>query len=111
MRCCEPEGRYASLPTNRSHCASAGTSAPAVKELEYEHFVTEGAMLVTVHRYRVYDISIDDYRTSTRMATAEKIAKIGGEIIPRTAYPLDANELDDGWTEKVQTHFGGCCGI
>jgi len=83
-----------------------------VKELEYGHFVKEGAMLVTVHRYRVYDILNDEYRTSTRMATAEKIAKIGGEIIPGTAYPLDSDELDDGWTGKNYRHiFGDCCGI
>jgi hypothetical protein len=31
-----------------------------VKELEYGHFVKEGAMLVTVHRYRVYDILNDE---------------------------------------------------
>jgi len=62
-------------------------------------------MLVTVHRYRVYDILSDDYCTSTRMATAEKIAKIGGEIIPGTAYTVDTNELDDGWTGKNYTHI------
>jgi hypothetical protein len=75
-----------------------------VKELEYGHFVKEGAMLVTVHRYRVYDILNDEYRTSTRMATAEKIAKIGGEIIPGSAYPLDSDELDDG-PERITNTF------
>jgi hypothetical protein len=56
--------------------------------------------MVTVHRYRVYDISRDDYVVSTRMATAEKIAKIGGEIIPGTEFSIDADGITDGWTEK-----------
>ena len=55
---------------------------------------------VLVHRYRVYDISRDEYVTSTRMATEEQIAKIGGEIIPDTGISIDVKFIKDGWTEK-----------
>jgi len=53
-----------------------------------------------VYRYRVYDIMIDDYRYSTRMATKEQIARVRGEIIPGTERKIDAGLVKDGWTEK-----------
>jgi hypothetical protein len=53
-----------------------------------------------VYKYRVYDITIDDYRLSTRMATKEHIARIGGDLIPGTEREIDPVLLRDGWTEK-----------
>jgi hypothetical protein len=34
------------------------------------------------------------------MAAEEKIAKIGGEIVPGTDFMIDTHLLRDGWTEK-----------
>lgn len=53
-----------------------------------------------VYRYRRYDISIDDYRYSTRMATREHIDRIEAEIIPGTEAEIDDHHLTDGWTKK-----------
>jgi hypothetical protein len=55
---------------------------------------------VSVYRFRKYDITTDDYVTSTRMATHEKVAQICAEIIPGTKREIDASLLNDGWTEK-----------
>jgi len=55
---------------------------------------------VLVHRYRVYDVTKDDCVVSTRMATEDKIAKIGGEIILNTGFGIEPHLLSDGWTEK-----------
>jgi hypothetical protein len=56
--------------------------------------------MVKVYRYRVYDITIDDFHYSTRMATKERIERISGERIERTETNIDADLLADGWTEK-----------
>jgi hypothetical protein len=55
---------------------------------------------VSVYRFRKYDITTDDYKTSTRMATHEKVAQICAEIIPGTKREINASLLNDGWTEK-----------
>lgn len=55
---------------------------------------------VRVHRYRRYDIAIDDYRVSTRMATKEHIDRIGAEVIDGTEAEIDSSLLIDGWTNK-----------
>ena len=55
---------------------------------------------VLVHRYKVYDVTKDDYLVSTRMATPEKIEKIGGEIIPGTGLEVSEDLVKNGWTEK-----------
>ena len=54
---------------------------------------------VSVYGFR-YDITTDDYVTSTRMATHEKAAQICAEIIPGTKREIDASLRNDGWTEK-----------
>jgi len=35
--------------------------------------------MTAIFRYRVYDTSRDEYAESTRMATLEKIKRIGGD--------------------------------
>ena len=55
---------------------------------------------VWVCRYRVYDISNDDFAVSTRLATPEKISRIGAEMVPGTGREIDVSLLTDGWTEK-----------
>jgi hypothetical protein len=56
-------------------------------------------MAEDVYHYCVYDITIDDYRYSTRYATLPRINKLGGEpIYPGTR--IDAKHLTDGWTKK-----------
>lgn len=55
---------------------------------------------VQVYRYRVYDMSRDEYSTSTRMATKEQIERIRGEIIPGTEFQIDSAAITEGWTEK-----------
>ena len=57
-------------------------------------------MRVKAHRYKVYDVTIDDYRYSTRMATREHIARIGGVPIAGTEIELDDGLLSEGMTEK-----------
>jgi hypothetical protein len=57
-------------------------------------------MTLTAYRYKVYDITIDDYRYSTRMATRGHIARIGGVLIEGSEIELDESLLLEGWTEK-----------
>ena len=58
---------------------------------------------VEVYRFRSYDITKDDFITSTRMATAERIESIRAEIIPGSKRLIDAVLLlPEGWTKK---HF------
>jgi hypothetical protein len=57
-------------------------------------------MKIRVYRYRVYDMSIDEYRTSTRMATREQILRIRGEVIQGSEVDVEASLVPDGWTEK-----------
>jgi hypothetical protein len=66
------------------------------------HALRRGSLLnkVLVFRYQVYDASRDDFVTSTRMATRNKVERIGGEIIPGSDAHIDANLLKDEWTEK-----------
>jgi hypothetical protein len=53
-----------------------------------------------VFRYRVYDVTKDDYVISTRMATREKIHLIQAEVLPDTETKIDSSLLEDGWTKK-----------
>jgi hypothetical protein len=55
-----------------------------------------------VFRFRLYDVSRDEYVVSTRLATKKKIKKIGGEIIPDTDAKVYDNQIIDGMTER---HF------
>jgi hypothetical protein len=48
----------------------------------------------------MYDMRTDAYITSRRMATLEKIARIGAEAVPGTERAIDAALVDDGLTEK-----------
>ena len=57
---------------------------------------------VRVYRYKKYDTQIDDYFTSTRMATQEKIDQIEATAIYGTKRHIDESLLTDGWTRK---HF------
>jgi hypothetical protein len=56
--------------------------------------------MTAIFRYRVYDMSKDEYAVSTRMATLEKIKRIGGEPIRDKYTKIDESLLVDGWTEK-----------
>lgn len=56
--------------------------------------------MVKVWRYRKYDITIDDYRYSTRMATQEWIDRIEANRIEGTEADIDPKHLTDGHTEK-----------
>jgi hypothetical protein len=53
-----------------------------------------------VFRFRMYDITRDDYVTSTRMATKKKIKEIGGEIVPDSEAKIDDASLTDGLTAR-----------
>ena len=56
---------------------------------------------VIVYRYKVYDVTIDDYRRSTRMATTAAIEMLGGIALPETGFEVYADFVSqDGWTEK-----------
>jgi hypothetical protein len=56
---------------------------------------------VKVFRFRKYDISIDDYVLSTRLATREQIDRLHAEIVPGTEILIDSQYVkDDGWTDK-----------
>jgi hypothetical protein len=55
---------------------------------------------VTAYRYKVYDSTIDDYRHSTRMATATAIQKFGGVMLPETRFEVYSDFISEGWTEK-----------
>ena len=56
--------------------------------------------ITSIFRYRVYDVSKDEYAVSSRMATLEKIKRIGGEPIRDRYIKIDESLLVDGWTEK-----------
>ena len=56
--------------------------------------------LTDIFRYRVYDMSKDEYAVSTRMATLEKIKRLGGEPIRDKYTRIDESLLVDGWTQK-----------
>jgi hypothetical protein len=50
---------------------------------------------VTVHKFKVWDISVGDYVVQSTKSTAERIKEIGGDIIPGTAEEVDPADLDD----------------
>ena len=56
--------------------------------------------MTAIFRYRVYDTSRDEYAVSIRMASLEKIKRIGGEPIRDKYTKIDECLLVDGWTEK-----------
>ena len=64
--------------------------------------------LTSIFRYRVYDMNKDEYAVSTRMATLEKIKRIGGEPIRDKYIKIDEGLLVDGWTHKNFNPPGGC---
>jgi hypothetical protein len=64
------------------------------------NFAVRTPVTLTAYRYKVYDITIDDYRYSTRMATRGHIARIGGVLIEGSEIELDDSLLLEGWTEK-----------
>jgi len=52
---------------------------------------------VTVHRFRMYDVSADEWRTSRRWGTREGIEAIrGAEVISGTAVQVDPSEVNSG---------------
>ena len=53
-----------------------------------------------VFKFRRYDITQDDYVTSTRMATRKKIKELGAEVVPDTEAKVDDEDVKDGLTEK-----------
>jgi hypothetical protein len=50
--------------------------------------------MVTVHQFRVWDITRDEYVIPSRKATAEFIRVAKGVIIPGTAEDVDLASLD-----------------
>jgi hypothetical protein len=57
---------------------------------------------IKVHRFRKYDIVSDEMISSTRMATVEKVASLGAELIPGSEIEIDESLIKDGWTKR---HF------
>lgn len=49
---------------------------------------------VTVYKFEVYDITTDQRRVSSRMATLEAIVRARGTPIDGTALEIDGAELD-----------------
>jgi hypothetical protein len=55
---------------------------------------------VKVYRLRLYDMAIEDFKISARMATPACIRRIRGEIIKRSELEIDKQYLNsDGMTE------------
>ena len=50
--------------------------------------------MVTVHRFKVWDIRTGDYVVQPLKSPAERIKQVGGEIIPGTAEEVDPSALD-----------------
>jgi len=48
---------------------------------------------ITIYRFRLYDVSTDESRTSRRWATREAIKGVGGEVLEDTAIEVDASVL------------------
>jgi hypothetical protein len=58
---------------------------------------------VTVHRFKIYDISNDEWKVSRRWATQEGIDRVCGERIDGTATEIDSELVDSevpGMTAK-----------
>jgi hypothetical protein len=51
--------------------------------------------MVTVHYFRVYDVVHDRMVTQALKSPAERIKRIGGEIIPGTAEEVEDEDLDE----------------
>jgi hypothetical protein len=49
---------------------------------------------VTVYRFRVYDVTNDEMKQSTRWGTAERIKEISGQICLDTATEVDESEVN-----------------
>ena len=52
-------------------------------------------MKVTVHHFRVYDVINDAYVIPIRKSPADRIKRIGGEIIPDTSEEVEVSSLDE----------------
>lgn len=61
---------------------------------------------MTVFPFELYDITIDDYRRSTRFGTPDAIKGLGGRrvegFVPQT---VPASTIHDGLTEKGAVPF------
>ena len=56
---------------------------------------------VRVYRFQLFDIVSNEYVTSTRYATQQRIEKLGGRIVS-IAFDVPASHVDDdGMTEKA----------
>jgi hypothetical protein len=52
-------------------------------------------MKITVHNFRVWNNVLGDYVFPERKSSAERIKRIGGEIIANTAEDVDPSALDE----------------
>lgn len=57
-----------------------------------------------VWRFEIYDVTYDEYVTSSRYATEAAIAKVGGRRIEGTEITIGSNDLDanDMTTKKFE---------
>lgn len=60
---------------------------------------------VTVHKWKIYDVTTDECRTSRRMATIDAIEWAHGEPIEGTAREVDTSELDPAITGMTPRDF------
>jgi hypothetical protein len=60
---------------------------------------------VRVYKVKVYDISTDEWRISSRMATLEGAKTMKGEVLADTDVAIDDFQLEPGqqWTPKKFT--------
>ncbi len=50
---------------------------------------------VVVHKFRVWDVTKDEYVEQPLKSPADRIARIGGEIIPGTGEAVERSALDE----------------
>ena len=57
---------------------------------------------IKIYRFRLYDITSEEFKISNRMATAACIRRIHGEPIRASAIEIDKKDLNgDGMTQIV----------
>ena len=55
---------------------------------------------VKVYRFRLYDITNDDFKVSARMATRAFIKRIGGELVRSTELEIEETRKR-GWNDPI----------
>lgn len=58
---------------------------------------------VKVYFFKVWDGTTDSFHMPERKSTAERIARVGGAILPETEEEVDVDQLDDeDWYDPRQ---------